>query len=92
MFITEAGIIGAVSGLLGIGLCYIFAPIVAKLVVNMIKMAGSKILTPDINSFARVQPWLIPVMFFGAIFIVFIASLVPAIIAGRKKPIESLKN
>ena len=92
MFITEAGIIGAVSGVLGIGLCYIFSPIVAKLVVNMIKMAGSKILTPDIQSFSRVQPWLIPVMFFGAIFIVFIASLVPAIIAGRKKPIESLRN
>ena len=92
MFITEAAIIGAVSGVLGIGLCYIFAPIVAKLVVNMIKMAGSKILTPEISTFASVQPWLIPVMFFGAIAIVFIASLVPAIIAGRKKPIESLRN
>ena len=92
MFVTEAGIIGAVAGVLGIGLCYIFAPIVARLVVNMIYMANSKILTPDIATFATVQPWLIPVMFFGAIFIVFMASLIPAIVAGRKKPIESLKN
>ena len=92
MFVTEAGIIGAVAGLLGIGICYIFAPIVARLVVNMIKMAGSKILAPEVSTFATVQPWLIPVMFFGAIAIVFFASLVPAIIAGRKKPIESLKN
>ena len=92
MFVTEAGIIGAVAGVLGIGLCYIFAPIVARLVVNMIYMANSKILTPDIATFSSVQPWLIPVMFFGAIFIVFMASLIPAIVAGRKKPIESLKN
>ena len=92
MFITEANIIGAVAGGLAIGLCYLFAPIVARLVVNMINMAGSKILTPEISTFSRVQPWLIPVMFFGAILVVFIASLVPAIIAGRKKPIDSLKN
>ena len=92
MFITEANIIGAVSGGLAIGLCYAFAPIVARLVVNMIKMAGSKILTPEISTFSTIQPWLIPVMFFGAILIVFVASLVPAIIAGRKKPIDSLKN
>lgn len=92
MFITEANIIGAVSGGLAIGLCYLFAPIVARLVVNMINMAGSKILTPELSTFSTVQPWLIPVMFFGAILIVFIASLVPAIIAGRKKPIDSLKN
>ena len=92
MFVTEAVIIGAVSGVLGIGLCYIFAPIVARLVVNMIYMANSKILTPDISTFSSVQPWLIPVMFFGAIFIVFMASLIPAIVAGRKKPIDALKN
>ena len=92
MFVTEAAIIGAVSGVLGIGLCYIFAPIVARLVVNMIYMANSKILTPDISTFSSVQPWLIPVMFFGAIFIVFMASLIPAIVAGRKKPIDALKN
>ena len=92
MFITEASIIGAVSGALSIGLCYLFAPIVAKLVVNMITMAGSKILAPEVATFATVQAWLIPVMFFGAIAVVFIASLLPAIIAGRKKPIDSLKD
>ena len=92
MFITEANIIGAVSGGLAIGLCYLFAPVVARLVVNMIKMAGNKILTPEVKTFATIQPWLIPVMFFGAILIVFVASLVPAVIAGRKKPIDSLKN
>ena len=92
MFVTEAGIIGAVAGVFGIGLSYIFAPIVAKLVVKMIKMAGSKILAPDVSTFSTIQGWLIPVIFFGAIAVVFVASLVPAIIAGRKKPIDSLKN
>ena len=92
MFITEASIIGAVSGAVAIGLCYLMMPFVARLVVNMIKMAGNKILTPDISTFSSVPAWLIPVMFFGAILVVFIASLVPAIIAGRKKPIDSLKE
>ena len=92
MFITEAAIIGAVAGLVGIGLCYIFAPVVAKLVVKLIGMAGTKILAADVSMFGTVQPWLIPVMFFGAIFVVFLASLIPAIIAGRKKPIDTLKD
>jgi len=94
MFITEAAIIGAVAGILGIGLCYMFAPITAKLVVNMIKtgMEGSKIHVPDVATFAQVPAWLLPIMFVGAIAVVFIASLVPAIVAGRKKPIDSLKN
>lgn len=94
MFITEASIIGAVAGVLGIGLCYLFAPITAKLVVGMIEtgMSGSKILVPDVSTFSKVPLWLLPIMFMGAIAVVFIASLVPAIIAGRKKPIDSLKN
>lgn len=92
MFVTEGGIIGAVSGLLGIGLAYAFAPVVASLVANMIKRVDIKILAPDVSTFSTIQGWLIPVMFFGAIAIVFIASLIPAIIAGRKKPIDSLKN
>ena len=94
MFITEAIIIGAVAGVLGVGLCYIFAPVTARLVVNMIDMgmSGSKIHVPDVATFAKIPAWLLPIMFIGAIAVVFIASLVPAVIAGRKKPIDSLKN
>ena len=94
MFITEAAIIGAVAGILGIGLCYAFSPLCAKLVVSMIEtgMAGSKFVIPDVQTFAQIPLWLLPIMFIGAIAVVFLASLVPAVVAGRKKPIDSLKD
>lgn len=92
MFIIEASLIGVVAGVLGIGLCYAFAPLVSRVVVNLIGMYNTKILTPSASQFSRVQPWLIPVLFAAAIIIGVISSLVPAIIAGHKKPADALKE
>lgn len=92
MFILEAAIIGVVAGFLGVGLCYAFAPLVSRVVVNLIGMYNTKILTPSADQFSRVQFWLIPVLFAAAIIIGIISSLVPAIIAGHKKPAEALKE
>ena len=92
MFITEASLIGSVAGVLGIGLCYAFSPLVSRVVVNLVKMAGTKFINPTDSQFAQVQPWLIPVLFAAAIFIGIISSLVPAIIAGHKKPADALKE
>ena len=92
MFITEASLIGSVAGVLGIGLCYAFSPLVSRVVVNLVKMAGTKFINPTESQFAQVQPWLIPVLFAAAILIGIISSLVPAIIAGHKKPADALKE
>ena len=92
MFISEAAILGIVAGVLGVALCYILAPVVARIVVNLIAMANSTILKPSVSTFSHIQPWLIPVMFVGAIAIGVIASLIPALIAGYKKPAESLRE
>lgn len=92
MFIAEAGIIGVVAGLLGIGLCFAFAPIVARVVVSLIKGANMKILTPDVSTFSTIQPWIIPMLFVAAILIGVLASLLPAIHAGKKKPADILKE
>ena len=92
MFILEASLIGVVAGFLGVGLCYAFAPLVSRVVVNLIGMYNTKILTPSADQFSRVQLWLIPVLFAAAIIIGVISSLVPAIIAGHKKPAEALKE
>ena len=92
MFITEASLISIVAGFLGVGLCYAAAPLVSRVVVNIIKMAGTSFINPKSNQFAQVQIWLIPILFAAAILIGIISSLVPAIIAGRKKPAESLKE
>ena len=92
MFITEAVLIGIVAGVLGVGLCYAFAPIASRIVVSLIKMANTSILAPSASQFAAVQPWLIPVLFAGAIIVGVISSLVPAIIAGHKKPADALRE
>ena len=92
MFISEASLIGIAAGVLGIGLCYAFAPLVSKVVVSLIDVYNSKMLKPSPDQFSRVQPWLIPVLFAAAIIIGIISSLVPAIIAGHKKPAEALKE
>ncbi|MBO4666617.1 MAG: ABC transporter permease, partial [Bacilli bacterium] len=92
MFISEASIVGVVAGFLGIGLCYAFSPLVSRVVVSLIDVYNSKMLKPSPDQFSRVQPWLIPVLFAAAIVIGVISSLVPAIIAGHKKPAEALKE
>ena len=92
MFISEASLIGIAAGVLGIGLCYAFAPLVSRVVVSLIDVYNSKMLKPSPDQFSHVQFWLIPVLFAAAIAIGIIASLVPAIIAGNKKPAEALKE
>ena len=92
MFISEASLVGVVAGFLGIGLSYAFSPLVSRVVVSLIDVYNSKMLQPSPDQFSRVQPWLIPVLFAAAIVIGIISSLVPAIIAGHKKPAEALKE
>lgn len=92
MFIVESAIIGIAAGVLGVGLCYALAPIVSRIVVNLIGMANVSIMTPTVATFSHIQPWLIPVLFIGAIFIGVISSLIPALIAGRKRPADALRE
>ena len=92
MFIAEAMIIGVVAGVLGIGLCYAFSPLVATVVVNLIDIANYKFISPKVADLAFVQPWIIPTLFAAAIVVGVISSLVPAIIAGHKKPADALKE
>ena len=92
MFITEASLIGVVAGCLGIGLCFAFTPLVSHVVVGLIGMYNTKILKPTESQLSAVQPWIIPVLFAGAIIIGIISSFVPAIIAGHKKPADALKE
>ena len=88
----EAVLIGVVAGVLGVALCYALAPIASRIVVGLIGMANTKILAPSATQFSAVQPWLIPVLFAGAIVVGVVSSLVPAIIAGHKKPADALRE
>ena len=92
MFIVEAGIIGLAAGVLGIGLCYGIAPLLANVVVKLISGANIGILQPTKATFSTIQPWVIPVILVAAILIGVISSLIPAVAAARKRPAESLKE
>ena len=92
MFITEAGIIGIAAGFLGLGLCYGLARPVASIVVRMVDMANTRLLTPTVAEFSQIQTWVIPVILFGAVVIGIIAAFIPALIAGRRRPAESLRE
>lgn len=92
MFISEAAIIGIAAGILGIGLCYALSPLCAKIVVNLIGMYGSNILTPTVKTLSHIQPWLVPVMLIAAVILGVLSSFIPASIAGKKKPAESLRE
>ena len=92
MFIMEAILIGVVAGILGVALCYALAPLASHVVVRLIAMANINMYTPSATQFAGVQLWLIPVLFIGAIVIGVVSSLVPAIIAGHKKPADALRE
>ena len=67
-------------------------PCLDVVVVSLIDVYNSKMLKPEPDQFSQVQPWLIPVLFAAAIIIGIISSLIPAIIAGHKKPAEALKE
>ena len=92
MFIFEAVIIGIVAGVLAVGLCYAFTPIASRIIVGLIDMANTHFMNPSVNQFANVQWWVIPTLFVAALAVGIIASLVPAVIAGHKKPAEALKE
>lgn len=92
MFIFESLIIGLVAGLVSVGLCYGLAPVVSRIVVSIIQEGGNNIFEPSVDQFASVQPWLIPAMLGASIVIGIISALIPAIIAGKKKPADTLKE
>ena len=85
LFIYEEGMMGVLSGVVGIILTCISIPIFNLFIKNAIKAAV-------ISNFLALRWWMIifiPIIF---IFISIISALIPAIIASNKNPSETLRE
>ena len=90
MFLSEGGFIGLISGLLGvIGATLLVKPILRML--SNIVQGGSfaKYNLADITE-TNVGFYGYVVLILGSVVIAILASLVPAIVAAKKKPVEAI--
>ena len=92
MFLTESFIIGTAAAVLACALIGLLLPITGKIIVNLITVFGSKDIRPKVSDIAAFKAWVFPAVFVGSIILSTVSALVPAIIAGKRKPAESLRE
>lgn len=92
MFLSESFIIGVVAAVVACILIAGLLPIVGRIVVNLVSMYNSKALKPTIGDVASFQFWVFPAVFLGSILLSTLSASIPAAIAGRKKPADSLRE
>lgn len=89
MFLLEAGIIGLIGGIIGVGVSYIAAYIINDLAMGKGGLLGITDVTTDISV---IPPWLNGLALLLAIAVGIISGLYPAIRATRLSALEAIKN
>ena len=92
MFVIESAIVGLVGGILSVALTYILSPITAKITVSLVALGDSSLGTPTVADLSKIGFYIIPLLLVASVIIGVISSLIPAIIAGNKKPADILKE
>jgi len=94
MFLMESLIIGAASGVLGSILAISLNPLMAKVAANLIKFGDNKVIkgADTLTTLNKFQWWVIPLIFVISFIVSSLASLIPALMAGKKKPAQSLRE
>lgn len=92
LFLNESFIIGGVASMVALGLIAALIRPLAKLVISLVSFYGNKTIQPTVDDLARFQWWVIPLIIVGSLVISGLAALIPALIAGKKKPAESLRE
>ena len=85
MFLAEAGFIGLIGGVVGIGLSY-----GVSLLIN--KFVGAQALTGMAGDLSRVPPWLSLAAVAFAIFVGMAAGFMPAMRAMKLSPLAAIRN
>ncbi|MCM1183713.1 MAG: ABC transporter permease [Roseburia sp.] len=83
LFLTEAGFIGFIGGVIGVGLSYGLG-----IVINTMIASSDMGLT----SVCRIPLWLVPVAILFAIFIGMLAGFFPSLRAMRLSPLAAIRN
>ena len=92
MFLSESFIIGIVAAVVACVLIAGLLPLVGKIVVNLVSIYNSKALQPSVDDVASFQWWVFPAVFAGSVLLSTLSASIPAAIAGRKKPADSLRE
>ena len=92
MFLSESFIIGTAAAILACGLIAGLLPLAGNIVIKLIASFGSKAIKPTLTDIAGFKYWVFPAVFVGSIVLSTLSALIPAIIAGKKKPADSLRS
>ena len=92
MFLSESVIIGLVAAVVACTLIAGLLPLVGKVVVGLVSVYNSKTLQPTVNDVASFQPWVFPAVFVASVLLSTLSASIPAAIAGKKKPADSLRE
>ncbi|MBR3269901.1 ABC transporter ATP-binding protein/permease [Candidatus Saccharibacteria bacterium] len=83
IFNAETFIVGLLSGLFGIGITYIFVPIINAILHHFIG---------DIPLYAELQPISAVILIALSVVLTLIGGLIPAKAASKKDPVEALRS
>jgi ABC-type lipoprotein release transport system permease subunit len=90
LFLLEAGFIGFIGGVLGVGFSYILSFVINYFVAssNMIDSMGMGI-SGDI---CRIPLWLCPVAIAFAVVVGMVAGFIPSLRAMKLSPLAAIRN
>ena len=90
-FITEGGVIGFISGFVGILMSLILTKPILKFVAKVVKQSYSSTYDVSTITSTKFNIFQLLIILIGSIIIAMVASLIPAILAAKKDPIKSMK-
>ena len=92
MFLSESFIIGIVAAIVACILIAGLLPITGRIVVNLVDIYNSSALRPTVNDVASFHFWVFPAVIFASVLLSTLSASIPAAIAGKKKPADSLRE
>ena len=91
-FVLEGGIIGFISGAIGIIISSAFLRPILKIVADMVQNNYSSSFDVSTITSTKFDIFQLIIILFGSIIISMIAALIPAFIASTKDPAKSIRN
>ncbi|MCR5119076.1 MAG: ABC transporter permease [Lachnospiraceae bacterium] len=85
LFLFEAGYIGLIGGVLGVGLSYLLSYVINKLLAN------SDMLGMESGNLSRIPPWLCLISIVFAVFIAMFSGFFPSIRAMKLSPLAAIR-
>lgn len=92
MFQHESFVIGLCSGVLGILGAVLLSPPISRIVRQLIAQYESSMIDPTQVSLSQFHWWCAPVLLAISICITILAGTIPAIIASKKRPVDTLRE